>query len=109
MKFYFSGYDFHKDSSQQLSESNLQDLSNHIGKDWKRFARHVGIEENEIEEIMASRNSRSDDRCLKVFTELKRRQGLVKWNQVKKAMEELGLNQRITYFASNQLGIRGIV
>ena len=65
---------------------------------WKRFARHVNIKDNEIDEIIASKFDRNEDKCYKVFNELKRKHGLVKWKLVEITMQELGLNQKVSEF-----------
>ena len=99
-KFFLLGCE-DKDVSQILTDKDFVFLSKNIGKNWKRFARHVNIEDNEIDEIIES-PVRNEDKCYKVFKELERKQELVNWSSIKKALEKIELYQLITKFSKLQ-------
>ena len=85
---YFSGNPGDEDKS--LQEPHFNFLSTEIGPTWKRFARQFDIEDNKIVEITKSCN-RDQDGCFKVFKELERRDGSVKWKPIEMALQELEL------------------
>lgn len=99
-KFFLLGCE-DKDASQILTDKDFVFLSKNIGKNWKRFARHVNVGDNEIDEIEVD-TVRNQDKCLKVFKELERKQKSVNWTFIKKALQEIELHQLIAEFKPQQ-------
>ena len=73
---------------------DLYFLSEEIGRHWKRFARQFNIEDDKVDHI-ANTDSRYEDKFFKVFDELTRRDGSVKWKPIENALRELRLNATI--------------
>lgn len=78
---------------------DLYFLSKEIGGNWKRFARQFNIEDDKVDHI-ANTVIRHQDRCFKVFHELTRRDGSVKWKPIEMALQELGLMSTISNYLS---------
>lgn len=77
----------HESPNNELDDDMLNFLSEKIGMEYKRLARNLDINDQEIEEIDNIRNLNLQDKCFRVFRKLKRDNGIVEWNQVKKALE----------------------
>lgn len=71
-----------------------------VGKNYKRLARNLDISDSCIDNIEHANLSRLEDNCLRVFKQLKREYGIVKWNQIKKALQAFHQTQIISDFIS---------
>ena len=80
---------------------DLHFLSVHIGRRWKRFARQFNIEDDKVDHI-ANTDSQCQDKCFKVFDELTRRDGSVKWKPIENALRELRLMSTILEYLSRK-------
>lgn len=71
-----------------------------VGKNYKRLARNLDISDSCIDNIEHANLSHLEDNCLRVFKQLKREYGIVKWNQIKKALQAFHQTQIISDFIS---------
>ena len=101
--YFFSGYRFDEDESDTLTENDYLFLCQEIGHRWKRFARQVDINENLIENIINT-DCNDNDRCYKIFGKLGARDGSVKCNLVKMALQDLEYQNIIGKFNSFKVG-----
>lgn len=75
-------------------------LSKKVGKNYKRLARNLDISDSCIDDIEHAKLSYHEEKCSRVFRQLKREYGIVKWNQIKKALQAFHQTQIISDFIS---------
>ena len=75
-------------------------LSKKVGRNYKRLARNLEISDSCIDDIEHDKLPYHGEKCLRVFRHLKRKYGIVKWNQIKKALQAFHQTQIISDFIS---------
>ena len=89
----------HEVSTNELNSDMLYFLSQIVGRKYKRLARNLDMEDDDIDEIEHNVNNDSmKDKCFLVFEQLLVEKGSVEWNQVKKALESFYQTKIISKF-----------
>ena len=77
----------------------MQFLSRKIGREYKRLARNLEMEDEVIDEI-ESKKCRMEEKCRQIFLELKRLDGYAEWTRIKRALEAFDQIEIISEFLS---------
>ena len=78
----------HEVSTNELNTDMLYFLSKLVGNKYKRLARNLDMEDEDIDGIEHNINNDSpQDKCLLIFRHILTEKGSVQWNQIKKALE----------------------
>ena len=74
-------------------------ISQKVGREWKRFAHNLNIEDEVIDDIEEDGDLASlEDKCRQVLLKFEEVDKYVTWNLIRKALDEIGKRNIITEF-----------
>ena len=74
-------------------------ISQKVGREWKRFARNLDIEDEVIDDIEEDGDLASlEDKCRQVLLNLEEVNKNVTWSLIREALDEIGKHNIITEF-----------